>query len=85
MYTGKLQSGGIDRKIAEFIAKMNALGLTPLIDISEEAALIAFSEKEFLASMKRHLIKSGIPENKIAIEVVPLSDDRYIKITVRRK
>ena len=85
MYTGKLHNKGIDRKIAEFIAKMNALGLTPLIDISEEMTLIAFSEKEFLTSMKRHLIKSGIPEDKIAIEVVPFTNDRYIKIMVKRK
>jgi hypothetical protein len=80
-----LRDRGIDRRIAEFIARMNALGLTPLIDISEETTLIAFSEREFLASMKRHLIKSGIPEDRVTIEVVPFSNDHYIKIMVKRK
>jgi hypothetical protein len=75
----------IDRKIAEFIAKMNALGLTPLIDIREDYALIAFSEKEFLAGMKRSLIKSGISEDKLTIEVVPFQNDRYIKVLVKKR
>ena len=74
-----------DKRITEFIAKMNALGLTPLVDIREDAALIAFSEKEFLSGMKRSLIKSGVPESKLIIEVVPYGNDRYIKILVKRR
>jgi len=74
-----------DRRITEFIAKMNALGLTPLVDIREDTALIAFSEKEFLSGMKRSLIKSGVPESKLTIEVVPYGNDRYIKIVVKRR
>jgi len=74
-----------DRRVTEFIAKMNALGLTPLVDIKEDAALIAFSEKEFLGGMKRSLIKSGVPEDKLVIEIVPYGNDRYIKILVKRR
>jgi len=74
-----------DRRITEFIAKMNALGLTPLVDIKEDTALVAFSEKEFLGGMKRSLIKSGVPEDKLTIEVVPYGNDRYIKILVKRR
>jgi len=75
----------IDKKIAEFIAKMNALGLTPLIDIRDDYALIAFSEREFLAGMKRSLIKSGVPEDRLTIEVVPFQGDRYIKVLVKKR
>jgi hypothetical protein len=74
-----------DRRVTEFIAKMNALGLTPWVDIKDDMALIAFSEKEFLGAMKRSLIKSGVPEDKLVIEVVPYGNDRYIKILVKRK
>jgi hypothetical protein len=74
-----------DRRVTEFIAKMNALGLTPLVDIKEDVALIAFSEKEFLGGMKRSLLKSGVPEDKLIIEVVPYGNDRYIKIIVKRR
>jgi len=74
-----------DRRVTEFIAKMNALGLTPLVDIKEDVALIAFSEKEFLGGMKRSLLKSGVPEDKLVIEVVPYGNDRYIKILVKRR
>jgi len=74
-----------DRRVTEFIAKMNALGLTPLVDIKDDVALIAFSEKEFLGGMKRSLIKSGVPEDKLIIEIVPYGNDRYIKILVKRK
>jgi len=75
----------IDKKIAEFIAKMNALGLTPLIDLKDEYALIAFSLKDFLAGMKRSLVKSGVPEDKLTIEVVPFQNDRYIKVLVKKR
>ena len=74
-----------DRRVTEFIAKMNALGLTPLVDIREDVALIAFSEKEFLGGMKRSLLRSGVPEDKLIIEVVPYGNDRYIKILVKRR
>jgi len=74
-----------DRRVTEFIAKMNALGLTPLVDIKEDVALIAFSEKEFLGGMKRSLLRSGVPEDKLIIEVVPYGNDRYIKILVKRR
>ena len=74
-----------DRRVTEFIAKMNGLGLTPLVDIKEDVALIAFSEKEFLGGMKRSLLKSGVPEDKLIIEVVPYGNDRYIKILVKRR
>jgi len=74
-----------DRRVTEFIAKMNGLGLTPLVDIKEDVALIAFSEKEFLGGMKRSLLKSGVPEDKLIIEVVPYGNDRYIKIIVKRR
>jgi hypothetical protein len=74
-----------DKRVTEFIAKMNALGLTPLVDIREDMALIAFSEKEFLGGMKRSLIKSGVPEDKLVIEVVPYENDRYIKIIVKKR
>jgi len=75
----------IDRNVAQFIQKMNALGLTPLVDINEEHALIAFSLKEFLAGMKRSLIKSGVSEDKLTVEVVPFQNDRYIKVIIRKR
>ena len=78
-------ASNIDRNVAQFIQRMNALGLTPLVDINEEYALIAFSLREFLAGMKRSLIKSGVPEDKLTIEVVPFQNDRYIKVLVRKR
>jgi hypothetical protein len=78
-------SAQVDRRVAEFIAKMNALGLTPLVDINDEHALIAFSEKEFLLAMKRSLIKSGVSEDKLTVEVVPFQNDRYIKVIIRKR
>jgi hypothetical protein len=75
----------VDRRVAEFIAKMNALGLTPLVDINDEHALIAFSEKEFLLAMKRSLIKSGVSEDRLTVEVVPFQNDRYIKVIIRKR
>jgi hypothetical protein len=78
-------TSNIDKKVAEFIAKMNALGLTPLIDIRDEYALIAFSLKEFLAGMKRSLIKSGVHEDKVNIEVVPFQNDKYIKVLIKKR
>jgi hypothetical protein len=75
----------IDRNIAEFIKKMNALGLTPLLDLNDEHALIAFSLKEFLSGMKRSLVKAGVPEEKITIEVVPFQNDKYIRVLVKRR
>jgi hypothetical protein len=75
----------IDKNVAQFIAKMNALGLTPLIDIRDEHALIAFSLKEFLAGMKRSLIKSGVPEDKLLLEVVPYGNDKYIKVLIKKR
>jgi len=78
-------ASNIDRNVAQFIQKMNALGLTPLVDINDEYALIAFSLKEFLAGMKRSLIKSGVPEDKLTVEVVPFQNDRYIKVLVKKR
>jgi hypothetical protein len=78
-------SAQVDRRVAEFIAKMNALGLTPLVDINDEHALIAFSEKEFLLAMKRSLIKSGVSEDRLTVEVVPFQNDRYIKVIIRKR
>jgi len=78
-------ASNIDKKVAEFIAKMNALGMTPLLDLNDEHALIAFSLKEFLSGMKRSLIKAGIPEEKINIEVVPFQNDKYIKVLVKKR
>jgi hypothetical protein len=78
-------TSNIDKKVAEFIAKMNTLGLTPLIDIRDEHALIAFSLKEFLTGMKRSLIKSGVPEDKVNIEVVPFQNDKYIKVLIKKR
>jgi hypothetical protein len=75
----------IDKRVAEFIAKMNALGLTPVVDITEDHTLVAFSLREFLAGMKKSLIKSGVPEEKIIVEVVPFKDDRYIKVVVKKR
>jgi hypothetical protein len=75
----------IDKKIAEFIAKMNALGMTPLLQLNEDYALVAFSLKEFLTGMKRSLIKSGVPEEKITIEVVPFQNDKYIKVLIKKR
>jgi hypothetical protein len=75
----------IDKRIAEFIAKMNALGLTPLLDLNDDYALIAFSLREFLTGMKKSLVKSGVPEDKLVIEVVPYGNDRYVKILVRKR
>jgi hypothetical protein len=75
----------IDRNVAEFIRKMNAIGLTPLLDLNDEYALVAFSLREFLAGMKRSLVKSGVPEEKITIEVVPFQGDKYIKVLVRKR
>jgi len=75
----------IDRNVAEFIRKMNAIGLTPLLDLNDEYALIAFSLKEFLTGMKRSLIKAGIPEEKINVEVVPFQNDKYIKVLVKKR
>jgi hypothetical protein len=78
-------TSNIDRNVAEFIKKMNALGMTPLLDLNDEHALIAFSLKEFLAGMKRSLIKSGVPEDKVNIEVVPFQNDKYIKVLVKKR
>ena len=78
-------TSNIDRNVAQFIQKMNALGLTPLVDINDEHVLIAFSLREFLAGMKRSLIKSGVPEDKLTIEVVPFQNDRYIKVLVKKR
>jgi hypothetical protein len=64
---------------------MNALGLTPLLDLNDDYALVAFSLKEFLEGMKRSLIKSGVPEGKLSIEVVPFQNDRYIKVLIRKR
>ena len=75
----------VDRHVAQFIQKMNALGLTPLVDINEEHALIAFSLKEFLTGMKRSLIKSGVPEDKLTVEVVPYGNDKYIKVIIKKR
>ena len=75
----------IDRNVAEFIRKMNAIGLTPLLDLNDEYALIAFSLKEFLSGMKRSLIKAGIPEEKINVEIVPFQNDKYIKVLVKKR
>jgi hypothetical protein len=78
-------TSNIDRNVAEFIKKMNALGMTPLLDLNDEHALIAFSLKEFLTGMKRSLIKSGVPEDKVSIEVVPFQNDKYIKVLVKKR
>jgi len=78
-------TSSIDRNVAEFIRKMNALGLTPLLDLRDEYALIAFSLREFLSGMKRSLIKSGVPEDKVSIEVVPFQNDKYIKVLIRKR
>jgi len=75
----------IDAKIAEFIRKMNALGITPLIDITEKDALVAFTVKEMMASMKKTLIKAGISEDKIRIELIPFKDTQYIKIVIVKR
>jgi hypothetical protein len=75
----------VDRNIAQFIQKMNALGLTPLLDLSDDHVLIAFSLREFLAGMKRSLIKSGVPEDKLTVEVVPYGNDRYIKVVIKKR
>jgi hypothetical protein len=75
----------MDKNISQFIEKMNALGLTPLVDLNDEHALIAFSLKEFLSAMKRTLLKSGVPEDKLAIEVVPYGSDRYIKVLIKKR
>ena len=78
-------ASNIDRNVAQFIQKMNALGLTPLLDLRDEYALIAFSLRELLAGMKRSLIKSGVPEDKLTVEVVPYGNDKYIKVLIRRR
>jgi hypothetical protein len=75
----------IDRKVAEFIDKMNAIGLVPLLDINDEHTMIAFSLREFLTAMKKTLIKSGVPEDKLVVEVVPYGNDRYIKVLVKKR
>ena len=75
----------IDAKIAEFIRKMNALGITPLIDITEKEALVAFTVKEMIQSMKRTLTKAGISEDKIRIELIPFKDTHYIKIVIVKR
>lgn len=78
-------ASNIDRNVAQFIQKMNALGLTPLLDLRDDYVLIAFSLKEFLAGMKRSLIKSGVPEDKLNIEVVPYGSDKYIKVLIKKR
>jgi hypothetical protein len=78
-------TSNIDRNVAQFIQKMNALGLTPLLNLNDEYALIAFSLREFLAGMKRSLIKSGVPEDKVNIEVVPFQNDKYIKVLIKKR
>jgi hypothetical protein len=74
----------IDKRVAEFIAKMNALGLTPVVELNDEFAMIAFSLREFLAGMKRSLIKSGVPEDKLNVEMVPFQNDKYIKVLIKK-
>jgi hypothetical protein len=78
-------TSNIDRNVAQFIQKMNALGLTPLLDLRDDHALIAFSLKEFLAGMKRSLVKSGVPEDKLFIEMVPYGNDKYIKVLIKKR
>jgi hypothetical protein len=75
----------IDRKIAEFIDRMNKLGLTPVVKVDDESALVAFSLKEFLTGLKRSLIKSGVPEDKLSIELVPFQNDKYVKIFIKKR
>jgi len=78
-------TSNLDRNVAQFIQKMNALGMTPLLDLREDYALIAFSLKEFLTGMKRSLIKSGVPEDKLTVEVVPYGNDKYIKVLIKKR
>lgn len=75
----------IDKRVAEFIAKMNALGLTPVVDLRDDYAMIAFSLREFLAGMKRSLIKSGVSEDKLSVEMVPFQNDKYIKVLIKKR
>jgi len=75
----------VDRQVAEFIAKMNALGITPLLDITEEGSLVAFTIKEMMSSMKKSLVKAGIQEDKIRIELIPFRDTYYIKIYIAKR
>jgi len=46
---------------------------------------VAFTVKEMMASMKKTLIKAGISEDKIRIELIPFKDTQYIKIIIAKK
>jgi hypothetical protein len=35
--------------------------------------------------MKRSLIKSGVSEDRLTVEVVPFQNDRYIKVIIRKR
>jgi hypothetical protein len=75
----------IERIVAQFVHKMNQIGLTPLVDINDKHAFVAFSFKEFITAMKNTLLKAGIPEDKLTVEVVPFQGDKYIRILVKKQ
>ncbi len=72
------------KAVAEFVAKMNAIGLTPYIHTTEDDVTIAFSLEEFMAAMKKTIMTAGVREDKITIEIVPFKGTEYIKIYMRK-
>lgn len=85
MSTGKIvNETRLSRAISDFVRKMNALGITPMIHITQQDVTIAFSVPEMLASLKKSLIQAGVPEAHLTIEVVPFKGEDYIKIYIRK-
>lgn len=74
----------LSKAIAEFVRKMNALGITPMIHPTDHDVTIAFSLPEMLASMKKSLISTGVPESHLTIEIVPFKGEEYIKIYIKK-
>ena len=74
----------LSKAIADFVRKMNALGITPMIHPTDHDVTIAFSLPEMLMSIKKSLINAGVPENHLTIEIIPFKGEEYIKIYIRK-
>lgn len=78
----KIKDPRIIKAVDEFIAKMNALGITPLIDADDRHVVMAWKLSEMLQSLKKSLLKQGVPEGQLKIELIPFGSDYYIRVTV---
>lgn len=70
--------------ISDFVAKMNAIGIVPMVLPTDDDVTIAFSIPEMLRALKESLIKAGIKEDHLTVEIVPFKGDDYVKIYVKK-